>query len=238
MVATSFSYSGTELDALTEAGNYYRRILSYFEPHICGSVVEIGAGIGTFSAFLLNGTRLRKITLIEPAGNLFPRLQHRFAGDPRVELRKGYLDDFAASLRADAVVAVNVLEHAERDVEFLRSVHDILEPGGAALLFTAALPFLYGTLDESFEHYRRYTKRELRAKMERAGLEVQQLRYFSLPGVVLWFLAGRVLRRRTIRPEEASFYDRRVVPWISRIERTWEPPLGQSLLAVGKRRGP
>jgi len=56
--------------------------------------------------------------------------------------------------------------------------------------------------------------------------------------VVLWFLAGRVLRRRTIRPAEASFYDRRVVPWISRIERTWEPPLGQSLLAVGKRRGP
>jgi len=233
--ATSFSYSGTELGALAEARNYYHWILTYFAPYVGYSMVEVGAGIGTFSGFLLDGTRLRKITLIEPADNLFPSLERKFAGDPRVELKRGYLKDFASSLRADSVASVNVLEHAEDDEEQLRLMHQILVSGGAALLFTPALPALYGSLDMSFEHYRRYTKRELRSKMERAGFEVQLLRYFSLPGVALWFLAGRVIHRRTIRPTEARLYDRWVVPLISRLERRWEPPLGQSLLVVGKK---
>ena len=130
---------------------------------------------------------------------------------------------------------MDVLEHAEHDAELLQLIYRILVPGGTALPFTPALPALYGSLDKGFEHYRRYTKRELRSKMEQAGFQLQQLRYFNLPGVVAWFLAGRVLRRETIRPADVRVYDRWVVPWLSRLERLWETPLGQNLLAVGKR---
>jgi SAM-dependent methyltransferase len=234
-VHTPFSYSGTELDALAEARNYYKWILSYFLPYLGSSAIEVGAGIGTFARFLLESASLRKVTLIEPADNLFPLLEREFKDDPRVDVRKGYLRDFAASIRADSVVSVNVLEHAEDDAEMLRLIYEVLLPGGRALLFTPALPVLYGTVDKEFEHYRRHTKRELQSKMEHAGFRVQEIRYFNLPGVASWFLLGRVLRRKTLRPVGVKLYDRLVIPWLSRLERLWEPPLGQNLLAIGQK---
>ena len=234
---TTFLYSGTELDALAEARNYYKWILSYFLPYLGSSTIEVGAGVGTFARFLLGGTSLRRITLIEPADNLFPRLKSEFKDDPRVDVRKGYLRDFASSIRADSVVSVNVLEHVENDAEMLRLIHQVLLPGGRVLLFTPALPILYGAVDEEFEHYRRHTKRELQAKMEQAGFRVLEIRYFNLPGVALWFLLGRVLRRKTIRPPGVKLYDRLVIPWLSRLEGLWEPPLGQNLLAIGQKDG-
>jgi len=232
---TPFSYSGTELDALAEARNYYQWILSYFLPYVGSSAIEVGAGIGTFARMLLDSTSLRKITLIEPADNLFPFLEREFKDDLRVEVRKGYLRDFASSIRADSVLSVNVLEHVENDAEMLRRIHEVLNPGGRVLLFTPAIPALYGTVDEEFEHYRRHTKGELQSKMEQAGFRLREIRYFNLPGVVLWFLLGRVLRRKTIRPAGVKLYDRLVIPWLSRLERRWEPPLGQNLLAIGQK---
>lgn len=68
-----------------------------------------------------------------------------------------------------------------------------------------------------------------------AGFYIGFLRYFDLPGVFTWFLVGRVLRRDTIKPSDVRPYDRCVVPWPSKIERWWEPPFGQSLLAVGRK---
>ncbi len=234
-VDTPFSYSGSELDALAEARNYYKWILSYFLPYLGSSTIEVGAGIGTFARFLLGSARLRKISLIEPADNLFPLLEREFKDDSRVDVRKGYLRDLAGSIRADSVVSVNVLEHAENDEEMLRLTHEVLLPGGRLLLFTPALPVLYGTMDKEFRHYRRYTKRGLQSKMEQAGLRVLEIRYFNLPGVALWPLLGRLWRRKTIRPGGVKLYDRLVIPWLSRLERRWEPPLGQNLLAIGQK---
>ena len=39
-----------ELASMAEARNYYRWLLGYFQPHLKGKVIEIGAGIGLFRA--------------------------------------------------------------------------------------------------------------------------------------------------------------------------------------------
>ena len=235
MTASSFSYSGTELDALVEAKNYYRWILNYFAPYLGRRVIEVGAGLGTFSRFLLDFSRVCELIALEPADNLFPLLEQRFREDRRVRPLQGYLEDYAASLVADSVVLVNVLEHIADDAEFLRLAYEVLLPGGTVLVFTPALPPIYGSLDRKFEHHRRYTRAALTQKLAQAGLHLECLRYFNLPGLVTWFLAGKVLRRDTIKPVDVRFYDRWVVPCASKLERLWEPPLGQSLLAVARK---
>ena len=60
------------------------------------------------------------------------------------------------------------------------------------------------------------------------------MRYINLVGVVTWFLAGKVLRRTTITRFDVTVYDRFVVPWLSHAERLVSPPIGQSLIAVGR----
>lgn len=233
--APAFTYSGEELDALAGARNYYGWIADRFAPHLGRRIVEAGAGIGTFTDYLLARRPDAAVTAVEPAGNNFPHLARRFAGDPRVAPVQGYLDDAFPASSADAVVAVNVMEHVEDDGAFLRAAARALAPGGHVLLFVPALPALFGTLDRAFEHHRRYTRPVLRGRLAAAGLEVLDVRYVNLPGVAAWWLTGKVLRKTTVGAREAAWYDRWVIPWVRALESRVSPPLGQSLLAVARK---
>lgn len=230
--APAFTYSGEELDALAGAVNYYRWIVRRFAPYLGSRIVEVGAGIGTFAAHLREAAPHARFTLVEPAGNNYPHLAARFAGEPHVRTVQGYLETAVEEESADTLVAVNVLEHVEDDAGFLAAAHRALRPGGHLLLYLPAVPAIYGTLDAAFEHHRRYTREGLGALLGGAGFEARRVAYTNLPGVAAWWLSGRVLRRRTVRPADARLYDRWMIPWIAALERVWTPPLGQSLIAI------
>jgi SAM-dependent methyltransferase len=230
----SFVYSGTELDAMAEAHNYCRWIMRYFAPYLGSRVVEIGAGTGTFSELLLKQETTAELVLFEAASNLFPLLRQRFASR-KVQLHCG---SFACSLLsepADSVVLVNVLEHIQDDGSLLSQIRDSLCPSGRILLFVPALTWNYGSLDRAFGHYRRYSKRGLRHTLEAAGFRVMLMHHVNVMGIASWFFAGKVFRQTTLRPAQVRWYDRWVVPWSFKLEQIFEPPLGQSLLAVATR---
>jgi SAM-dependent methyltransferase len=230
-LAERFDYSGTELGAMECARNYYRWIAEMFSPYLGARVIEAGAGVGTFAGYLLDEPGVAELVAVEAAANLFPALQQRLAGNDRARTIQGYLG--SVPLRpADSVVLVNVLEHVRDDVALLPTVKAHLRPGGHLLLFVPALPWLYGSLDRAFEHFRRYRKDQLGERLTSAGFHVKTLDYVNLPGVASWFLATKVLRRKTVGRPSVLFYDRCVVPVVRRIEERWKPPLGQSLIAV------
>lgn len=231
----AFTYSGEELDALAEARNYYGWIARRFAPYLGRRIVEVGAGIGTFAEHLRAAAPDARLTLVEPAANNWPHLSARFAGRAQVTTRRGYLADTGEPGSADTVVAVNVMEHVRDDGAFLADAHGLLSPGGHVLLFVPALPAIYGSLDEAFDHYRRYTKRELARRLRAAGFTPVSVDYTNLPGVLAWWMSGRVLRRRTVSARDAKLYDRWMIPWISRLERVWTPPVGQSLIAIARK---
>jgi len=232
--AGKFFYSGNELEALAGADHYYDAIVAHFDGMLGGRVVEVGAGIGTSAEHILRRGRPRELVLLEPAENNFPIVAERYRDEPCVRVLYGYLEQYADTLTADALVAVNVLEHVRDDVRFLRAARRVLSPGGRVLLAVPALPALFGSLDRAFEHHRRYTKPLLSARLAEAGFRNVRLRWFNLPGVGVWFVAARLLRQRTIHPAAMQLYDRLVIPWVSRLERRWEPPAGQSLIAIAE----
>ena len=253
---TGFSYSGAELEALADAKNYYRWILSYLSPYLKGSVVEVGAGIGTFASHLLAspeiGPNIDRLTLLEPADNLFHHLIRRFppsdAGPPaggtdqaangsdrRVRPVQAYFGDADLGGSVDSIVLVNVLEHIEDDAAFAAAAIEALRGGGTLLIFVPALQWLYGTLDAELEHFRRYTRQTLTQLLQEAGFTVELTRYMNLLGVASWFLAGKIVRSRTIHPRDIAFYDRCVIPWVSRLESWVAPPFGQNVMAIARK---
>jgi SAM-dependent methyltransferase len=216
------------------AQNYHRRILREFQPFLGKRVVEVGAGIGTFSALLL-GEAIEELILLEPAVNLFPLLRRRLADQRRVRLVPGRLEDVSEELRrqaVDSVLLVNVLEHLADDVDALKLAFSLLRPGGYLLLFVPALPQIYGSLDLAFGHVRRYTRTELTLKLRDAGFSIAELKYRNLVGVLAWFVAAKILGLTRLGRLSVTMYDRLVVPWLFALERAMEPPLGQSLLGV------
>lgn len=231
-MSSDFAYSGTELDALAAAPNYYDFIARLFAPHVGQRAVEVGAGIGTFAEHLLRTSAPRELVLVEPAVNNYPILRERLGSRPGVRTVQGYLEDCHDLRDMDSVVAVNVLEHTPDDVAFLRAAHAVLRPGGKALVFVPAVQAIFGSLDREFEHYRRYSKPALGRAFAAAGFRDVSLRHVNSLGVGAWFLAGRVFKWRTIDASRAAFYDRWVVPWLMPLESAVEPPIGQSILAI------
>jgi SAM-dependent methyltransferase len=233
---TSPHYPGAELAAMAGAGNYYRWIIRQCRPYLRGTVVEFGAGMGTFSSHLLREP-LHRLVLVEPSAQLVDLLRHEFAGEPRVEVHAGVLQDFSGQYASpvDAVIGVNVLEHIDDDVDALRAAARLLQPQGHLVLFVPAFPFLYGSLDAAFGHVRRYTKATLGRVLGAAGFAPVRLRYLNVLGVLPWLITGRLLRRTTLHPRAVALADRTVIPLTAALERVVAAPVGQSLLAVARK---
>ncbi|HVH10151.1 MAG TPA: methyltransferase [Gemmatimonadales bacterium] len=220
------------LERLAAAPRYNRWMYERIAPWVGRRVLEIGAGIGNMSAFLVDRER---VVLTDTEAFYLARLRARFAAFPHVtvaELRLPAGDPRLATERLDTVVCLNVLEHIEEDRASLRTIFELLQPRGRLVLLVPSLRALYGTLDETLGHVRRYGRRELRAKLAEVGFRLRRLEYFNLAGVPGWWFAGRVLRRRLIPTAALRWYEA-LVP-LFRLEWLLPWRVGQSLIAVGE----
>jgi len=71
----------------------------------------------------------------------------------------------------DAVVALNVLEHIERDDLALAQLYRILKPGGILIVEVPAGPDLFDSFDAHLMHHRRYAMAALQMMTRAAGFQ-------------------------------------------------------------------
>lgn len=223
------------------AVNYRRWILDVFRPFLGKRIVEVGAGLGTFSQLVLE-TGPEWLDAVEPSPHLFPRLaallphvgSNRFGRAHQGTLEQS-LEYIRRSGTPDSVVYVNVLEHIEDDVSELRTARSLLPPGGHLLIFAPAHRWLMGSMDHEFGHYRRYTEAELVRKCQTAGFAIRRSSYFDMLGILPWWIKYRLLQSKTMEPSAVRYYDRYVVPVSRFLERAITPPLGRNLIVVGQK---
>jgi len=79
----------------------------------------------------------------------------------------------------DLIVALDVIEHIEKDVDSLRAIRSRIVENGKAIITVPAYMFLWSAFDELNEHKRRYTLSELNAKLIQAGFKVEKISYFN-----------------------------------------------------------
>ena len=75
----------------------------------------------------------------------------------------------------DLIIMSSVLEHIEDDQEYLKTISNMLNPGGFFLFTVPGDMRLYGKRDIAYGHYRRYEKEELIEKLVNADLHVHTL---------------------------------------------------------------
>jgi SAM-dependent methyltransferase len=144
----------------------------------------------------------------------------------------------------DLITSSDVLEHIEDDEAVLREMARVARPGGLLVIVVPAFPTLWSNRDERLQHKRRYRRRDLAARVARAGFDVLRSSYcdsFLFPP--LWLL----VKSRLLTGDDPQMrLD--VAPttpldplWLTlaRIERALLPrvdmPAGASALCIARR---
>jgi SAM-dependent methyltransferase len=143
----------------------------------------------------------------------------------------------------DIVVALDVMEHVEKDQAGLAALGKELAPGGRLIITVPAHGWMWSRHDEVHHHFRRYSYDELKTKLEKAGLRPITMTYFNsilFPLIAMVRLVGKALGR------QGAGDDHLPSPLLNRILKVLfssegrligrvRLPVGVSLLAVAER---
>ncbi|TCM45828.1 methyltransferase family protein [Kribbella sp. VKM Ac-2568] len=211
---------------------YRRYQLDLISPHCGNTVLEVGAGLGEFAAGFSGLDRL-VVTDADPGA--VELLAERFADRPEVEARQLALgDELSLDKPVDSVIAINVLEHIEDDAGALRSLAELVVPGGTIVLWVPGYQQLYGEFDRRVGHVRRYTPATVSDAVLRAGLQVELAKPVNLLGGIAWWAAVRRGGSTAPNPRLVAIYDRFVVPVTRAVESRVRVPFGQTVLCVAR----
>jgi 2-polyprenyl-3-methyl-5-hydroxy-6-metoxy-1,4-benzoquinol methylase len=235
---TQDRYAADDLETMQEARRYSDHVFGMVQGFLGSRVLEVGSGIGTMTRRLLDVADA--VVGIEPNRNCATRLREAMGSHPRFMLRDCHFEECdpseLARQRFDSVVLVNVLEHIADDVGALKTFDQIVVPGGRVIVFVPALQMAYGPLDAELGHHRRYSKRTLRAAFTDAGLELIRLRYTNPIGLAGWMFNAHISKSRKHTLAQVKLFETLVAPWALPLERLVPPPIGLSLIAVGRRK--
>jgi hypothetical protein len=115
----------------------------------------------------------------------------------------------------------------------IRSMSGCLRTGGMLLVLAPQGPALFGSVDRTMGHKRRFTAKELSAELRAAGLEVAWMRQLNRAGALAWWLNSRLLGRKRIHKVTLKLFDKTV--WLWRRVDWLFPWAGLSLVVAARK---
>jgi SAM-dependent methyltransferase len=232
-------YSGIPELADAELGltNYYSNIVNLvadnffrdINPGSKISILEFGAGTGFLSEILEEKYSV-KAECLEIDKTLLEILKLKgFKTYSRIsEVNKKY----------DLIFSSNVLEHIDLDVQVLSELKNLLKNEGKLVSYVPAFPILFSDLDVAVGHYRRYTKREICQKLQRAGYKVERIHYvdtLGFPASLLLRVLGYKAGGNIGGLKSMRIYDRFVFPFSKLLDRIgFKKLFGKNLIAYAR----
>lgn len=206
-------------------------------------IFDVGCGTGEMTDML---RAFGSVTGIDAAPEAVAHCQERFG--EAIDVRLGTLPhDLPGPGQADVITAFDVVEHLDDDRSALLAIHRSLAPGGTLVVTVPAFAFLWSSHDVVNHHRRRYTRPQLRERLESAGFVVERISYFNT-----WLFpaaaAVRLVRSRRHSSEDEVATDDFTLPapWLNRLLlrlfasegtmlRFTSLPVGVSILALARR---
>jgi len=178
----SFEASFFERLAQSESGHFWFEarndvivwaLQKYFAD--AGNLLEVGCG----TAFVLSAIRKAQPQLQLSGSELFTEgLKFARKRLPGATLYQMDADNIPFEAEFDIIAAFDVIEHIADDESVLSSCFKAIRPGGGLVVTVPQHPFLWSVADEYSHHKRRYTRKELRKRLERAGFAIVHMTSF------------------------------------------------------------
>lgn len=220
------------LKKLSKCEDFNKHIYETIKPYTGKKVLEVGAGIGNITRFLINE---KEISVCDIDKNAIKILEEKFHSNISIiewDIEKEPDDELKA--RFDSVVCLNVLEHIEDDEKALLNLKETLCGDGNLIILVPAHKFLYSPLDENLGHFKRYSKKELKELLEKTGLKIEKIFYFNFLGLFGWLLTGKIFRKGDLPSSQLGIYNILSKIFIP-LEKKLPLPTGLSIIAIARK---
>jgi SAM-dependent methyltransferase len=237
MVPVSKSaYIGGELDLFSLATNWKSYIEQAIREYLVGDVLEVGAGIGSTTAAMHNGTAHRWISLEPDLGNAkrLKKLVIEQLGFKETHVIAGSLDALAEHPSFDCILYMDVLEHIRQDADQIQAAARLVRRDGHIIILSPAHRWLFSKFDTSIGHLRRYNKELLRSLMPSGWIQVK-MAYLDSVGALLSLANAVGLRQAMPSPWQIAIWDRFCIPLSRILDSVLREKCGKSILAVWRK---
>lgn len=218
------------LESMSQAVWYNRWTLKKFDSYLKGDILEVGCGIGNFTEAL---TRFGNTFAIDIDKAHIRETDKLLNGKAQVgpgDIEKGSYF-FSTDKKFDTIVCINVLEHIKDDGKALGNIYSLLKEGGCLILLVPAHQFLYGKIDKSIGHFRRYDKKVLIKALKDKGFKIRKAVVLNFVGAIGWLISSKVFPERSVDEKKVKIFDF-IAPLLLPLENLFEPPFGTSVLTV------
>ncbi|NNF76220.1 MAG: class I SAM-dependent methyltransferase [Flavobacteriaceae bacterium] len=242
----SYTRNGHELIRSSESESFWfshrlkiiKSIIGKFKPE---SIMDIGGGNGQVSEMIQNMDIA--VVLLEPRAE---GARNASSAGIKTVVNSTFHGAGIKDQSISAISILDVLEHIENDVEFLKECKRILKPDGLIIITVPALPKLFSEFDKEVGHFRRYKLNSLYKKLEESGFHVEFGSYFFYFLPIAIFLVrflvypfkSKEKRRSTGHTTNKSLLGKIIsvllkpeLQWISNLKKV---PFGSSCLAIAK----
>ena len=220
---------------LESCPRYTRYVVCHIRPFLKGRICEFGSGGGRVTRYLAGSEH---VTAVESDGALHMSALQQSAHQININHVYCSLDDCpndqVPGSAYDTVLCIDRLARIEYDITALEIMGELLTAGGNVVVVVPAVRALFGPLDRARGRLRRYTRRILADAFDQAGLQIRRHFFFNFPGVAAWWWLNRLRGRDRLFHRYSALIER-AVPIIENLERLAKPPIGLSLVMVGKR---
>jgi len=142
------------------------------------------------------------------------------------------------------IVAMDILEHLDNDMEGIHSFYQALKEKGILILTVPAFRSLWGIQDEVTFHKRRYSRHEIVNKLQQEGFEIMKSSYFNFFLFFPILLGRRIIRILGFRVDSENKINSPFINFVLKAIFSFEPymlkyvsfPFGVSILCIARKR--
>lgn len=233
-----YRYIGNELEVFTKAFNWKNYLKAHLIPHIGKQVLEVGSGPAINTPYFLHKSVEQWICL-EPDGQYIQDIHEKIRAGTLPEVVKplhGTIEHLPGDASFDTILYLDVLEHIENDRMELQQVVKFLKPNGHLIILAPAFPVLFSNFDRNIGHYRRYTRKSLKAAIP-SGFRELTCHYLDFSSIPVSLAARYLFTSGRPTPAQIRIWDSCFVP----ISRIMDPIVGyssgKSLIGIWQKNG-
>ncbi|RUT07589.1 hypothetical protein DSM106972_018490 [Dulcicalothrix desertica PCC 7102] len=230
---TNYTYIGSELELFRHARNWKAYWSDLIKPFLGNEVLEVGAGTGSNTEILCQGSYKRWLCL-EPDSVLASNLKlsiHNNLIPQCCDVKIGDLSDLNFEEQFDSIIYIDVIEHIEDDKLEATFAVNHLKVNGFLVILSPAHQWLFTNFDKAIGHYRRYDNQTLSSIIPN-NLKCIKLRYIDSIGLAASLGNKFILKSKMPTKKQILLWDRVMVPLSQKVDPLINYSIGKSILGI------